>query len=261
MTIAEQLGAFFLPLELEWRIQSQGIKDGKPWGRVIAFVTARAIQDRLDTVVGPANWRNEFRPWEIGTPGVLCGLSLRLDGEWITKWDGAEQTDVEPLKGGLSGALKRSAVQWGVGRYLYDLPEGWAQFSESGQYRTKIDGQTYRWDPPPIPRQFLPSERENHPTVEHPAQQLYEPGGAAEMPGQAPEAQVGSFAPTAKQVAFYLRLVQSPVFTDEERRRARTWLQTKATKQTAKDQIDWLKRKIEEREAAGSGQATQGAAR
>jgi hypothetical protein len=32
----------------------------------------------------------------------------------------------------------------------------------------------------------------------------------------------------------------SPVFTDQERKRALDWLATKATRQTIKDQIDWL---------------------
>jgi hypothetical protein len=57
----------------------------------------------------------------------------------------------------------------------------------------------------------------------------------------------GPYAPTEKQVAFYQRLADSPVFTDEERSRALDWLATKATRQTIKDQIDWLKRQVETR--------------
>ena len=62
-------------------------------------------------------------------------------------------------------------------------------------------------------------------------------------------ARVGPYAPTEKQVAFYQRLAESPVFTDDERRRALEWLATKATRQTIKDQIDWLKRQVETRKA------------
>jgi hypothetical protein len=58
---------------------------------------------------------------------------------------------------------------------------------------------------------------------------------------------VGPYAPTEKQVAFYQRLAESPVFTEEERKRALDWLATKATRQTIKDQIDWLKRQVETR--------------
>jgi hypothetical protein len=57
----------------------------------------------------------------------------------------------------------------------------------------------------------------------------------------------GPYSPTEKQVAFYQRLAASPVFTDEERTRALDWLATKATRQTIKDQIDWLKHQVETR--------------
>ena len=57
----------------------------------------------------------------------------------------------------------------------------------------------------------------------------------------------GPYAPTEKQVAFFHRLADSPVFTDEERKAAYEWLARKATRQTIKDQIDWLKRQVETR--------------
>jgi hypothetical protein len=60
----------------------------------------------------------------------------------------------------------------------------------------------------------------------------------------------GPYAPTEKQVAFYQRLADSPVFTEDERRRALEWLASKATRQTIKDQIDWLKRQVETRRAS-----------
>lgn len=66
---------------------------------------------------------------------------------------------------------------------------------------------------------------------------------------------VGPYAPTEKQVAFYQRLAESPVFSEEERRRALEWLATKATRQTIKDQIDWLKRQVETRRAHRAGES------
>jgi hypothetical protein len=62
----------------------------------------------------------------------------------------------------------------------------------------------------------------------------------------------GTYAPTEKQVAFFQRLADSPVFTEEERKRAFEWLATKATRQTIKDQIDWLKRQVETRKSGKS---------
>jgi hypothetical protein len=66
---------------------------------------------------------------------------------------------------------------------------------------------------------------------------------------------VGPYAPTEKQVAFYQRLAESPVFSEEERHRALEWLATKATRQTIKDQIDWLKRQVETRRAHRAGES------
>jgi hypothetical protein len=153
----------FAPGDIEWRVQTAGEKNGKPWARVLAYVTNRAIMERFDEVVGPENWQNVYKEGPSG--GVICGLSVRvtrLDGsaEWVTKWDGAENTDVEPVKGGLSNAMKRAAVQWGIGRYLYDLEEGWAQVTENGRFSAKTkDGKWFKWDPPALPEWATPKPR------------------------------------------------------------------------------------------------------
>jgi hypothetical protein len=84
-----------------------------------------------------------------------------------------------------------------------------------------------------------------------PASPAVEP--AADAPRESPAEVItrpGPYAPTEKQVAFYQRLAESPVFSEEERRRAFEWLASKATRQTIKDQIDWLKRQVETRKAA-----------
>jgi hypothetical protein len=141
--------------EIEWRIQQAGEKNGRIWAIAVPYVTNRAIQTRLDDVVGPANWRNQFRPGPDG--GVMCGISVRVGDEWVTKWDGAENTDVEGVKGGLSAAMKRAAVQWGIGRYLYALEESFAHVHDTGRFRGKTrDGTAFRWDPPELPAWALP---------------------------------------------------------------------------------------------------------
>ncbi|WP_348260526.1 Rad52/Rad22 family DNA repair protein, partial [Salmonella enterica] len=61
--------------------------------------------------------------------GVECGISIKIGSEWVSKWDAAENTQVGAVKGGRSGAMKRAAVQWGIGRYLYNLEGGFAQIS------------------------------------------------------------------------------------------------------------------------------------
>jgi len=163
-----QLAEPFPPADVEWRLQQAGKKaSGEVWAKCLAYITNRAIQDRLDAVVGPGNWRNEYKEWTTGTAGVLCGLSIKVDErEWVTKWDGAEQTDVEAMKGGLSAAMKRAAVQWGIGRYLYDLPEGWAKITDRGEHYGKTkDGTEFRWNNPDLPKWALPGAPAQPPPV------------------------------------------------------------------------------------------------
>lgn len=164
-TQLEQLAAPFELQDIEWRVQSSGEKNGRPWARVIVYVTSRAIMQRLDDVVGPENWRNDFRAGPAG--GVVCALGIRCeipdaDGvarqEWVTKWDGASNSDVEAVKGGLSSAQKRAAVQWGIGRYLYDIGELWADVKDTGRFSAKTkDGKWFKWDPPTLPEWAVPS--------------------------------------------------------------------------------------------------------
>lgn len=97
----------------------------------LAYITSRAVMTRLDEVAGPANWKDRYKPGPNG--GVICGLSLRIEGDWITKWDGAENTNFEAIKGGLSDAFKRAAVKWGIGRYLYNTPDFWVSCQVRGK--------------------------------------------------------------------------------------------------------------------------------
>lgn len=150
-SVAAALAAPFPAHDIEWRVQSSGTKsDGTPWAKVLAYVTARGIMERLDLVFGIGGWADSYIVGPGG--GVVCKLSCRIDGEWVTKEDGAENTDIEAVKGGLSSALKRAAVKFGVGRYLYRVEEGWAVISERGEFSAKTkDGNWFRWSPPALP--------------------------------------------------------------------------------------------------------------
>jgi hypothetical protein len=134
------LAASFKPADISWKPVAMSREKGV--ARVAPYLSNRAIMDRLDAVCGPENWRNEFSEGPNG--GLLCGLSIRIDredglAEWITKWDGADNTDVQPVKGGLSASMRRAAVQWGIGRYLYRMPSVYAQVDEKGRIRERPD--------------------------------------------------------------------------------------------------------------------------
>lgn len=79
--------------------------------QMLVYIDARDVQDRLDEVC--SDWSNDFK--EVNGR-LVCNLTIN----GITRSDGAGDTDFEGEKGGLSDALKRSAVLFGVGRYLYN---------------------------------------------------------------------------------------------------------------------------------------------
>ena len=94
------------------------------------YIDARTVMDRLDTVLGMDAWKDAYEPLADGT--VLCRLSCRIADAWIEKQDvGApsEQKDAgDRRKAAFSDALKRAAVKFGVGRYLYQTPAAWRDF-------------------------------------------------------------------------------------------------------------------------------------
>tara|TARA_R110002012_G_scaffold213770_1_gene384852 strand:+ start:2185 stop:2973 length:789 start_codon:yes stop_codon:yes gene_type:complete len=130
--VTSALQAPFHPDDIEWRVQRES-RD-KSSVLVLAYVTNRAIQARLDEVFTPFGWQNSFHEGPQG--GLICKIGARANfnnepGEWIWKQDGAENTQVEAVKGGISSAMKRAAVQWGIGRYLYNLTDNWVKLQDS----------------------------------------------------------------------------------------------------------------------------------
>jgi len=128
--IISELSKPFAAHEVDWRLQ-HSTKD-KTRGLAVPYIDSRAIQRRLDETVGPFHWQNCFSEWQ--GKSQLCGLSILCEerGEWVTKWDGAEQSDIEAVKGGLSDSFKRAAVHWGIGRYLYGMEGVWVDCELKG---------------------------------------------------------------------------------------------------------------------------------
>mgnify|MGYP003149852767 CR=1 FL=1 len=145
MDIFDRLKAPFSPEDIEFRVGSTTRDKSK--GLALAYVTSRAIMDRLDSVVGPTEWQNEVK---ICDDGVIATLTIRVGGEWIMRQDGAQFTNIEAFKGGISDALKRVAVLFGIGRYLYSLPQEWVELDNGRmspqtikKLRAKLGGVNY----------------------------------------------------------------------------------------------------------------------
>jgi len=157
--------------DIEWRVSRSGNGPKGVFALVLAYITARAVQSRFDQVCGPENWKLE--PPQIievnGKSAFACGISVRIGEEWVTKWDVAEPTNVEPAKGGWSGAVKRAACAWGCGRYLYRLDETFAEVAEQqgvggarvwnyARLSEKHGGGVYYWKAPSLPAWALPAD-------------------------------------------------------------------------------------------------------
>ena len=127
--IYERLKEKFDEKDLEFRVGATN--SDKTMGLALAYVQARAIQNRLDEVVGFENWKVSYKEIQ---GGFLCTLSIRINDEWISKEDGAGITDYQSIKGGISNAFKRVASSgFGIGRYLYNARDSWCVIKPQGK--------------------------------------------------------------------------------------------------------------------------------
>jgi hypothetical protein len=114
--------------DTEVKFKPQAVKGNR--ALALAYVDVRAIMDRLDNVLGVENWQDRYQL--LPDNSVMCRLRLRIGDRWITKTDvggPSEQPDGgDRLKAAFSDALKRAAVKFGIGRYLYRLPQQWADY-------------------------------------------------------------------------------------------------------------------------------------
>ena len=143
--LRQALTAPFPNGDIEWRVSATNKEKTK--GLAVPYVTNRAIQNRLDDTVGIDGWHNEFKPWKDGK-AQLCGISIYFHErkQWLTKWDGADDSDIESVKGGLSDSMKRAAVEWGIGRYLYGMTQVWVRIEQRGKGFVIVDDERQKLD-------------------------------------------------------------------------------------------------------------------
>lgn len=163
----------------------------------LAYIDARQVIERLNSVVGAENWHDEYSPlsftdtsikdvtnihevrqkikeegrseddvfWKFNNNinglkdksyakyeyqdifygGVRCSLTVL----GITKQDVGTPSMADQFKGAHSDALKRAAVKFGIGLYLYDLKNLEGGFAQKGIVTT----------PPKLPDWAIPVKR------------------------------------------------------------------------------------------------------
>jgi hypothetical protein len=177
MTTQELLAAYFDPGEVEWLpAATSGNK-----ALAIAYVDARAVMDRLDKVLGATGWQDDYDVLPAGQ--VVCHLRCKINDEWVAKTDvggPSDQKDVgDKMKSAFSDALKRAAVKFGVGRYLYSLPQSWVDY-DPVKKKFATEPKLPAWA---IPKQAVtqqqppPTKQADYPPPGEPLITLYEAEG------------------------------------------------------------------------------------
>lgn len=133
MAVLGMLKSPFPPGKISWRVGSTTADKKK--GMALAYIDARDVMERLDEACGNDGWQDRY---EVHGTKTICYLSIKTDAGWITKADGAGDTDVEAEKGSLSDSFKRAAVKWGIGRYLYDIESPWVELETK-----EVNGKVY----------------------------------------------------------------------------------------------------------------------
>ena len=125
----QQLRLPFEPEQVRWRVQGKAAPNSR--AQVLAYLDARDVQDRLDSVVGAENWSFTWTPVVTNEKALLVAKGT-LAIYAVDKEDVGDASNWEGNKGTVSDALKRAGVMWGIGRYLYNLPDVWITLDAAG---------------------------------------------------------------------------------------------------------------------------------
>lgn len=173
--IGAALAVPFDPREIKWKPQT--VKNNR--AMAIAYIDARLIEDRLDEVVGPGGWQDDYEILNDGS--VVCRLRVLVGAGWVTKADvGSPSEQPDPgdrMKAAFSDALKRAAVKYGIGRYLYRLPHQWVEYDP-------VKKQILQ--PPQLPAFAIPARQKGGGAAPAKALPAGRAQAAAPAPGPAP---------------------------------------------------------------------------
>jgi hypothetical protein len=129
--ISRQLREPFDPSDVDFRVQGKA-NEQTSRAQVVAYIDARAVQDRLDAVVGAGNWAFDWQPLVIEKSDIMVAKgTLTIHG--VSKSDVGSASTFEQSLGAVSHCFKRAAVHWGIGRYLYNLPMNWVSVERGGR--------------------------------------------------------------------------------------------------------------------------------
>jgi hypothetical protein len=176
-TIFQSLQEPFASNLIEWK--PQAVSADKKRALAAAYVDMREYEDRLDQVF--PQWTSSVQ-FLVTDRKVAAIVSLTIDGVTRVNVGEASLEDENSFTSSFAQAFKRACSDFGLGRYLYRLPQKWCDYDE--KQRAIIA-------PPQLPDWAKPSS-ERQAAKEAEARQRV----AAEMP--APEATVVEGAQTGE---------------------------------------------------------------
>lgn len=139
-----QLAEPFDSSEIKWRVTHTS-HDGSR-GAVIAFADPRAYTDRLNQLFTPSGWTRNYdvttvsavsrqkRDTIIQTGKVLVTCTLTIARMGTHSGSGEQWADEQnAMTAAEAQAFKRASSCFGLGRYLYNLPETWVSLDDHGK--------------------------------------------------------------------------------------------------------------------------------
>jgi len=100
----------------KWRVQS--FSRNKAMAQCVAYIDSRDVMNTLDKVCGMESWQSDYKEVK---GNIYAGIGIKINGEWVWKWDCGAESHIEKEKGEASDSFKRAGVKWGIGRFLYEL--------------------------------------------------------------------------------------------------------------------------------------------
>jgi len=127
--ILTELRKPFHPSQIEWKPGAVNQDQSRALG--LAYADVRAYQNRLDEVCG-MDWSVSYLPWG---DRIICHLTIAGVTRSSTGEAGA-QSERNEIAGTAAEAqaFKRACSAFGLGRYLYNLPSIWVEYSRENRY-------------------------------------------------------------------------------------------------------------------------------
>jgi len=147
--LVDQLREPFDPRVVQWVVTATaGGKDGHRRGLLAAYADPRAYMDRLNDLLTPSGWTQEYsteiipscprkvRDKQVTSAKLLVICRLTIFGLGAHSGTGEGWADDEnALTSADAQAFKRAGVPFGLGRYFYDLPQTWVDLDERDRPR------------------------------------------------------------------------------------------------------------------------------